>query len=76
MTITALAYVGVRTNKLDDWSEYARKFIGMQQVDGAGRSLAFRMDDRAQRLVFSDEPGDSLAFMGFEVARPEDLERQ
>ena len=74
MSICALAYVGVRSAKLADWSAYACGFLGMQQVDGAGKSLAFRMDDRAQRFVVTDERGDSLAFMGFEVEDESDLE--
>ena len=74
MAITALGYLGVRSDKLDDWSGFACKLLGMQQVDRGGQSLAFRMDDRKQRLVVSNEPGDTLAFMGWEVPVKADLE--
>ena len=45
----------------------------MQQVDRAKDSLSFRMDDQKQRLVVTGDTGDSLAFMGWEVEKKEDL---
>jgi len=68
MSIQALGYLGVRSDRLDDWTGYATGLLGMQPVERGGRQLAFRMDDRKQRLVVSEEPGDPLAFMGWEVA--------
>jgi len=68
MDIKALGYLGIRTDRLNDWSDYATGLLGMQSVDGAATQRAFRMDDRRQRLVVSDEPGEPLAFMGWEVA--------
>jgi 2,3-dihydroxybiphenyl 1,2-dioxygenase len=74
MAITALGYIGVRSNQLQDWSSFACQLLGMQEVDRGGGSLAFRMDDRKQRFVVADEPGDTLAFIGWEVAEKSDLE--
>lgn len=74
MAVSALGYLGVRSDKLEDWRGFACKLLGMQQIDRGGKSLAFRMDDLEQRLVVSDEPGDTLAFMGWEVAAKNDLE--
>jgi len=74
MAVSALAYLGIRSEKLDDWGSFAQNLLGMQKIDGAGKSLAFRMDDRAQRLIVSDEPGETLAFMGFETSERSDLE--
>ena len=74
MAITALSYLGVRSGRLEDWSAFACSLLGMQKVDGAGKALAFRMDDRRQRLVVSDEPGEALAFMGWEVSDRADLD--
>lgn len=73
MAICALAYLGIRSDKLDDWGAFASQLLGMQKIDGAGKSLAFRMDDQAQRLVVSDEPGETLSFLGFEVENRDDL---
>ena len=74
MSITALGYLGIRSDKFEDWSGFAGKLLGMQEVDRGGQTLAFRMDDRKQRLVVSNEPGETLAFMGWEVAEKNDLE--
>lgn len=74
MAINALGYLGVRSDKFEDWRDFAGKLLGMQEVDRGGQSLAFRMDDHKQRLVVSNEPGETLAFMGWEVAEKADLE--
>jgi len=74
MAIKALGYIGVRSDKLDDWSNFAGGQLGMQKIDQAGKSTAFRMDDRKQRLVVTDEPGDAFAFMGWEVENRDDLD--
>lgn len=74
MAICALGYLGVRSDSLGDWSDFACGVLGLQKVDQAGKNLSFRMDDRKQRLVVSDETGDALNFMGWEVESPEDLE--
>ncbi|HUS95655.1 MAG TPA: VOC family protein [Hyphomicrobiaceae bacterium] len=74
MAINALGYLGIRSDRLDDWSAFAGQLLGMQEIDKGGQSLAFRMDDRKQRLVVSTEPGDALAFMGWEVETRDDLQ--
>lgn len=74
MAINALAYLGIRSDKLDDWSDFAGRILGMQKIDRGSTALAFRMDDRMQRLLVSNEPGDTLAFLGFEVDSREDLQ--
>ena len=73
MAINALSYIGVNSDRIEDWSDYSRKCLGMQQVDRAKDSLSFRMDDQKQRLVVTGDTGDSLAFMGWEVEKKEDL---
>ena len=73
--ITALSYIGIRSNKSDDWRQFAGNVLGMQVLDHGGRNTAFRMDDQRQRLIISDEPGDTLAYIGWEVGEKSDLER-
>ncbi len=75
MAICALGYLGIRSDRLEDWDDFAGKLLGMQSLDRGGKALAFRMDDHRQRLVVSDEPGETLAFMGWEVSERADLER-
>ena len=33
MAIKALSYIGVNSDKFEDWSDYSQKNLGMQQVD-------------------------------------------
>ncbi len=75
MAICALGYLGVRSDRLDDWSDFAGSLLGMQRLDRGGKAVAFRMDNQEQRLLVSDEPGETLAFMGWEVAARDDLDR-
>lgn len=74
MALTALAYLGIRSERLEDWGDFASGLLGMQRIDRGGRTLAFRMDSQQQRLLVSDEAGDTLAFIGFEVAAKADLD--
>lgn len=74
MAISSLGYLGVRSDRLSDWSEFGAKLLGMQLFDRGGKALSFRMDDHKQRFVVSDEPGETLAFIGWEVDRAADLE--
>ena len=74
MPISSLAYLGVRSDLLSDWNGFATELLGMQAFDQGGKTMAFRMDDRMQRLVVSDEPGETLAFIGWEVSHRPDLD--
>ena len=74
MAIIALGYLGIRSDRLDEWADFAGGLLGMQKIDRGSTALAFRMDDQAQRLLVSNEPGDTLAFMGWQVERRADLE--
>ena len=73
--ITALGYLGMRTDRLSDWSDYACRQLGMQAVDRGPGQAAYRMDDRKQRLIVTAESGDALACMGWEVADADALDR-
>ena len=75
MSIIALGYLGVRSDKLDDWFGFATRRLGMHACDQGGNSLSFRMDDWRQRFVVTNEPGSDLAFMGWQVDHASDLER-
>lgn len=74
MAINALGYLGVCSDRLDDWAHFAGRLLGMQTIDRGGKALALRMDDRMQRLLVADEPGDVLAFMGWEVEQANDIQ--
>jgi catechol 2,3-dioxygenase-like lactoylglutathione lyase family enzyme len=73
MAIKALSYIGVNSDKFEDWSHYTQKSLGMQLVDRGKDILSFRMDDQKQRLTITGNKGDNLGFMGWEVDEKDDL---
>jgi 2,3-dihydroxybiphenyl 1,2-dioxygenase len=68
MTIQALGYLGIGTDKLDDWTSFATNWLGMQAVDRGAGMRAFRMDDRKQRLVVDRALPEGQRYFGWEVA--------
>ena len=50
MTISSLSYIRVNSDKIEDWSEFSQKCLGMQQVDRGKGALSFRMDDHKHIL--------------------------
>jgi 2,3-dihydroxybiphenyl 1,2-dioxygenase len=71
--LKSLGYIGVQSQRLDDWQALATNLLGMQQVDGTAGSRAFRMDDRKQRLVINAAPSDYAGFLGWEVDNASDM---
>jgi 2,3-dihydroxybiphenyl 1,2-dioxygenase len=68
MGVQALGYLGIRAKSLADWSDYGTKLLGLQRVDRSASTLAFRMDDRRQRIVVDQDGGEGVGFFGWEVA--------
>jgi catechol 2,3-dioxygenase-like lactoylglutathione lyase family enzyme len=68
MEIQALGYLGIGTTKLDNWTDFATGWLGMQAVDRSARARAFRMDDRKQRLVIDQSLKEGERYFGWEVA--------
>ncbi len=68
MTLQSLGYIGVQTDDLDDWADYATGLLGMQLVERTRGSLTFRMDDRKQRVVVERRDGEAQHRFGWEVA--------
>lgn len=67
MTLQALGYIALKSDRLDDWAAYGERFLGLQLVEKTASLLRFRMDDRQQRLVVSREEPAPTTF-AFEVA--------
>jgi len=53
MPIQALGYAGFGSADLDDWRQFGTKLVGLQAVEKSKSLLAFRMDDRKQRIVIA-----------------------
>src|SRR6201996_5224731 len=64
----ALGYVGVRAKDLGDWASYGSGLLGLQRIDKSRRTLAFRMDDRKQRIMVDADGGEGVSFFGWEVS--------
>src|SRR5580693_3763831 len=70
MEIQALGYMGVGASNVDEWSDFATKWLGMQTVERGNTGRAFRMDDRKQRLVIDRTLADGERYFGWEAADP------
>lgn len=74
MQINALGYVEFKTARLDEWADYAPKFLGLQLIERSNHGLVFRMDERKQRIIVSrDDAGESAVF-GWEMDSPTALD--
>jgi len=67
MSINALGYMEIKTNRLDEWVDFAPRILGLQLVEKSSQGLMFRMDDRKQRLIVSDGLEETSAVFGWEV---------
>src|ERR1700688_4440061 len=66
--LQALGYAGFGSANLDDWRQCGTHLVGFQAVERSPQLLAFRMDDRKQRVVIDRAMGDGARFFGWEVA--------
>src|ERR1700753_2166795 len=66
--IQALGYVGCGSADLDGWKQFGTGLVGLQAVERSASLLAFRMDDRKQRIVIDRAMPDGARFFGWEVA--------
>src|SRR5215469_722682 len=66
--IARLGYLGFEVGDVAAWERFAVDALGLlvseRRADG---SVAFRMDDQAQRIVVHPGSRDDLAYAGFEV---------
>src|SRR6202161_3865018 len=66
MPLQALGYVGCGSSALDDWRQFGTGLVGLQAVERRPSLLAFRMDDRKQRIVIDRAMADGERFFGWE----------
>src|SRR6202011_5613138 len=74
MPLQALGYAGFGSAALDDWRQFGTGLVGLQAVERSASLLAFRMDDRKQRIVIDRAMPDGARFFGWEVADAADLD--
>ena len=68
MAVLGLGYAGFGSDALEDWREFGTGLVGLQAVERGNSLLAFRMDDRKQRIVIDRAMGEGARFFGWEVA--------
>jgi 2,3-dihydroxybiphenyl 1,2-dioxygenase len=74
MPLQALGYAGFGSAALDDWRQFGTGLVGLQAVERSSSLLAFRMDDRKQRIVIDRALPEGARFFGWEVANAAALE--
>src|ERR1700680_723539 len=74
MPLQALGYVGFGSADLGDWRQFGTGLVGLQAVERSPSLLAFRMDDRKQRIVIDRSLPEGMRFFGWEVADAAALE--
>ena len=74
MPIQALGYAGFGSADLDDWRQFGTGLVGLQAVERGNSLLAFRMDDRKQRIVIDRAMAVGDRFFGWEVTDAADLD--
>ncbi|HEY5129401.1 MAG TPA: VOC family protein [Bradyrhizobium sp.] len=74
MAVQALGYAGFGSSALDDWRQFGTGLVGLQAVERSNSLLAFRMDDRKQRIVIDRALPEGARFFGWEVAGTADLD--
>jgi 2,3-dihydroxybiphenyl 1,2-dioxygenase len=75
MAILGLGYAGFGSDALDDWRQFGTSLVGLQAVERGNSMLAFRMDDRKQRIVIDRALAEGTRFFGWEVADAAALEQ-
>jgi 2,3-dihydroxybiphenyl 1,2-dioxygenase len=75
MPLQALGYAGFGSAALDDWRQFGTGLVGLQAVERSSSLLAFRMDDRKQRIVIDRSMPEGTRFFGWEVAGATALDR-
>src|ERR1700746_963645 len=66
MALQALGYAGFGSTDLDDWRQFGTRLVGLQAVERSASLLAFRMDDRKQRIVIDRAMPEGGRFFGWD----------
>src|SRR5260370_7407293 len=67
MPLQALGYAGFGSSSVDDWRQFGTGLVGLQAVERGPSLLAFRMDDRKERIVIDRSMPEGARFFGWEV---------
>jgi 2,3-dihydroxybiphenyl 1,2-dioxygenase len=71
MSIGSLGYLGFQVKDAAAWDAFATGVLGLMPGEAAGR---YRVDNLAWRIAVEAGESDDLAYVGFEVAGPAELD--
>ena len=75
MKVRALAYIGLEATDVAAWQSYATDVLGLMKVHSEDTgTVKFRMDTRSWRIEVEQGRRNDIAYAGFEVANPDDLD--
>jgi 2,3-dihydroxybiphenyl 1,2-dioxygenase len=74
MSIESLGYLGLKVKDPDAWSVFAADVLGMMPAEAAAGAARFRLDEQAWRIALETGEADDVAYLGFEVAGPAELD--
>ena len=74
MNIRSLGYVGFAVKDAVAWDAFATGVLGLMPGEGSGETRRYRLDDLAWRIAVERGEADDLAYVGFEVAGPVELD--
>ncbi len=74
MSIGSLGYLGLKVKEPRAFAEFATNILGLMQGEDAGEARRFRLDELAWRIAVEAGETDDVAYLGFEVAGPAELE--
>jgi 2,3-dihydroxybiphenyl 1,2-dioxygenase len=74
MSIGSLGYLGFKVKDTAAWEAFATGVLGLMPAEPAGAGCRFRLDDLAWRIAIEPGEADDVAYLGFEVAGPTELE--
>lgn len=74
MTIESLGYLGFKVKDQDAWDAFATGVLGLMPAEPSGAARRYRLDDLSWRISVERGDVDDLAYIGFEVAGPAELE--
>lgn len=74
-SVTQLGYVGLEASDPAAWERFACDVLGCELADRRpDGTLAFRIDDHAERIFVHPGPADDLGYAGWEVASAAELD--
>jgi len=74
MSIGSLGYLGLKVKEPRAFAEFATHVLGLMPGESTGEARRFRLDELAWRIAVEPGQSDDVAYLGFEVAGPAELE--